>query len=1048
MLPRKFRLGSRQVPLLVLCGTVSGAMGLFALDAAGARSRSPKAAATTRAAASRGVPSLRVLDWSLWNVARNYLDPDRIRPEEMIAAALEEVERQVPEVIVSLRDDGRSARVRVSTAERTFDLPPDVALWDVGLVVADVLSFVREHAHLDEDRAREVEYAVVNGALATLDPHSMLLPPRVFEDMKTSTQGSFGGLGIEIGMREGFITVLRVIDGNPASRVDMRPGDRIVQIDGDSTVTMTLDEAVKLLRGPPGTTVSVYVMREGLPKPKRLDITRAIIKLDSVVGTVVEVPGGDGTPQKVGVVQIPRNFAQTTPRELHDKLEAFRREQVRALVLDLRGNPGGLLASAVAVADTFLSSGMIVATVGRDPDARDESYASERYDFDPVPLVVLVDQFSASASEIVAGSLANLGRAVVLGRQTFGKGTVQALYERRYGEDELALKLTIAQYLVAGDVSIQGVGVTPHVTTVPAYIGKDHVEYFGMRRFARLREADFRRAITGMNQAATQRTDLPPLYYLAPGSEGAESKGPKDDKSGDAARARMLLEDPEIRIGATVALTLPPPTAPVDPGRLAPTIRNLAASEEKRIVDSLAAVGIDWAPPPQASAGGQVALRAVLTDGTDILGDAPTVTVEAGKTSKVTLAVTNVSQAPAYRVRAITDSDDPYLDEREFLFGRIEPGETRTQSIEVAVAEHERSHMDRVLFSVHAAQDVTTAPGSATYFDIVAKGLARPAFAVGYQIVDDPALGKEIRGNGDGRLQVGERVQLRVDVRNRGLGDAIDTWVTLRNRSGSPVFLHTGRERLETIEKNAQKTATLDLELREMPKGGTAEFRILVSDNKVAEVLVERLRMPVAEEAPPADTASAPRAVEVGAGGTIFASADLLRPVARLEAPATLRATGAFGDAIRVRWNGRLGFVRRSDVTEGGGRSRKVKAETILSITPPRVEIDDVPLRTDANHVRIRGRATDDRAVRDVYVTVYNPIEDRFEGGDKVFYRAADDPSDADLSFETEVPLAPGANRIEIHAREDDELEGTKVLWVFSTRGWAEAHAKRRARQP
>ncbi len=1033
------------VPLLVFGGTVAGALGLFALDATFARARTSAVAPTTRDAARPRAPSLRVLDWSLWNVARNYLEPDRIDPRAMISAALEEVERQVPEVIVSFRDDGRAVRVQVSTEERSFELPADLALWDVGLVVADVLDFVRAHANLDDERRREIEYALVNGALSTLDPHSMLLPPRVFEDMKTSTQGSFGGLGIEIGMREGFITVIRVIEGNPASRVDMRPGDRIVQIDGESTVTMTLDEAVKLLRGPPGTTVSVYVMREGLASPKRLDITRAIIKLDSVVGTVVEIADEAGTKHKVGVIQIPRNFAQTTPRELQDKLRDFRKEQVEALLLDLRGNPGGLLASAVAVADAFLSSGMIVATVGRDPNARDESYASDRFDFDPVPLVVLVDQFSASASEIVAGSLENLGRAVVLGRRTFGKGTVQALYERRYGEDELALKLTIAQYLVAGDVSIQGVGVVPHVETIPAYIGEKHMEYFGRRRFARLREADFRRALAGMTAADERGPRLGPVYYLAPGSVGLESTKAQGKETPEAARSRILLDDPEVRIGAKVALALPRGTTTVDPASVAPVVRALADAEQARIAGSLERLGIDWSPPPPGAEPATAELRVAFVGAAETGGAAPTFTVEAGKTSKVTVAVTNLGTAPAYRVRAMTDSDDPYLDEREFLFGRIDPGTTKQQSIEIAVAEHERSHSDRVLLSLAAAGPVKVASGSPDHFDLVAKGLARPKFAVGLQIVDDPALGKAIRGNGDGRLQVGERVEVRVDVRNDGPGDALDTWVTLRNRSGAPVFLHTGRDRLETLEAGARKTARLDLELRDRPDGGRAVLRLLVSDNKVAEVLAERLELPVSDEAPSAAEPPAPR-VRLEAGTQVFASADLAAPVARLTSPAVVRATGVFGNAIGVHWNGRLGFVSKDDAAPAKGRrTRRVAADEILSITPPRIEIEDVPLRTDAGEVTLRGRARDDRAVRDVYVTVYNPVEDRFEGGDKVFYLAADDPSQASLAFSTTVPLRPGANRIEIHAREDDELEGTKVLWVFSTKDWARTHAERRS---
>ncbi len=1026
---------------MVFAGTMATALGLFALDAALARAGAD-GAVTTRAAATAHAPSLRVLDWSLWNVARHYLDPDRVDPSAMITASFEEIERQVPEVIVSFSDGKDAATVRVSTHERTIPIPDDAALWDVGILVADVLAFVRQHADLDDERRREVEYAVVNAALATLDPHSMLLPPRVFEDMKTSTQGSFGGLGIEIGMREGFITVIRVIDGNPASRVDMRPGDRIVQIDGDSTVTMTLDEAVKLLRGPPGTTVSVYVMREGLAKPKRLDITRAIIKLDSVVGTVVDVPASDGQTHKVGVIQISRNFAQTTPRELHDTLESFRKERVEALLLDLRDNPGGLLTSAVAVADAFLSSGMIVATVGRDPNARDESYADTRYDYDPVPLVVLVNQFSASASEIVAGSLENLGRAVVLGRQTFGKGSVQALYERRYGEDELALKLTIAQYLIAGDVSIQGVGVVPTIETIPAYVGKKYIEYFGRRRFSRLREGALDHALAGMAPPPGRAPAMGPLYFLGQGSVGRKSEKPSKDEPADAARARLLLDDPEVRIGARIALALPAPAqAPVEPSSLAPTVQALAAEEEQRITQSLASLGIDWQPPPADVS--PATLRVVFAGAATDQAPTSTFTVAAGETTTLKARVTNLGDQPAYRVRAITDSEDPYLDEREFLFGRIDPGETVERTLEVAVGEHERSHIDRVLVSLSAAGDVRTSPDSTTHFDLVAQGRKRPRFAVGLQVLDDPSLGGSIQGNGDGRLQVGERVAVRVDVRNDGPGDALDTWVTLRNRSGSAVFLHTGRARLEDIGVGATKTGTLDLELREVPEHGEAPMRILVSDNKVAEVLAERIVLPVASDAPAAQ-APPTRKVTAPAGTVIYGSADLRRPIARTRAATRLSATGVFGPALRVRIGDRIGFVRTEQV-DPRAAGKKARLEPILSITPPRIEVDPPPLSTGDPTIVLRGRARDETAVRDLYVTVYNPAKDRFRGGDKVYYVAADDPTKGELSFEARVPLAPGLNRIELFAREDRDLQGQAVFWVFRTSGWEEAHARRRA---
>ncbi|MGB1698453.1 MAG: S41 family peptidase, partial [Nannocystaceae bacterium] len=503
---------------------------------------------------------LRVLDWALWNVSKYYVDPERVQPNRMALAALEALEETIPEVLVLPMNEGRSVKVRVGVSERVFDLTVG-ALWAVGPHVREVFRYITEHTTLTEETREDAEYAAVEAVLETLDPHTNLLRPDDFENMKTSTKGSFGGLGIEISTRDGLITVIRVLDGNPAERAGLQAGDRIVQINDESAVTMTVNEAVARLRGAPGTTVSIYVTRDGLRKPAKYDITRDVIKLESVTGDLLPAVNPDGSPSKVGLIQIPRNFSQTTAGELRKQLTRFEKEKVEGIVLDMRENPGGLLQAAVDVVNSFVDQGTIVATVGASA-SREENRADGRYKFGPVPIVVLIDESSASATEIVAGALRNLDRAVIVGRRSFGKGSVQVLHDRRLTDKELALKLTIAQYLIPGDVSIQSVGVSPDIETIPVYIGKDFSRYYGRKWIDLVREESLAKHL---KNGAAQRdtTDLPPLYFLQRGSLAEKEMEPdlpdQEIPGVDIARAKEILRDGEIRIARDLVLQMDGP---------------------------------------------------------------------------------------------------------------------------------------------------------------------------------------------------------------------------------------------------------------------------------------------------------------------------------------------------------------------------------------------------------------------------------------------------------------------------------------------------------
>lgn len=312
----------------------------------------------------------------------------------------------------------------------------------------DCLNIIEKN-YVEEVPPEKLIEGAIKGMVSVLDPHSSYLTKEGYKEMQISTTGSFGGLGIEIGVRENLLMVISPIEGTPAFNAGIIPGDKIVKIDGKSTVDMGLEEAVNLLRGPKGTNVTITILREKLESPLDLTLTRALIHIESVKGEILE-PG-------YGYIKV-RNFQVDTADDIRKAIEKI--GQIKGLVLDLRYNPGGLLDQAVAVSDIFLSDGMIVYTDGRRPEEKTEYRARKDGSFDNFPMVVLINGGSASAAEIVAGALQDNKRAVVVGVKSFGKASVQTI---RPLNDGSAIKLTVARYYTPSGRSIQATGIEPDI---------------------------------------------------------------------------------------------------------------------------------------------------------------------------------------------------------------------------------------------------------------------------------------------------------------------------------------------------------------------------------------------------------------------------------------------------------------------------------------------------------------------------------------------------------------------------------------------------------
>jgi len=343
----------------------------------------------------------------------------------------------------------------------------------------DVLALIQRN-YVEEVELRDLIYGAIDGMLATLDPHSAFMPPDEYEERRVDTRGAFGGLGIEVTIKDGILTVVSPIDDTPAHRAGIQAGDQILWIEDQSTKSMDILEAVQLMRGEPGSTVHITTLREGDEKPQRLELVREVIKIASVKSRSLD--------EGIGYVRL-LQFQENTARELKKALEKLRSENnglLQGLVLDLRNNPGGLLDQAIAVSDLFLAEGLIVYTEGRDEESRISASATQDGTEPPYPIVVLINAGSASASEIVAGALHDHGRALLMGERSFGKGSVQTLMP--LGDDS-GLSLTTARYYTPSGVSIQATGIEPDVVVPAAELVS--------RRGMQIREKDLNNHIGG-----------------------------------------------------------------------------------------------------------------------------------------------------------------------------------------------------------------------------------------------------------------------------------------------------------------------------------------------------------------------------------------------------------------------------------------------------------------------------------------------------------------------------------------------------------------------
>ncbi|MBC8070411.1 MAG: PDZ domain-containing protein, partial [Deltaproteobacteria bacterium] len=416
-----------------------------------------------------------LLIWAAFEVEQDYFDKQRLDPRAQLVAATAALGLHMPEFFAEASGDTLQVRVRSAKAE--FALGDVTTLVGAATRLEEVLGYADSVLDLEPAQRHELEYAAINGLFGPLDPHTVLLTPEQHADLGVRTKGEFGGVGAQIRSEARRIVIISVMPEMPAAKAGVMPGDVVLTIDGESTVNMSAEEAQQKLRGPVGTPVMLRLQRAR--KQLSLKVDRDTIRIESVRAVRL--------PDDVAYLAVAA-FQESTAAEARTALTKLG-TGVRAVVLDLRGNSGGVLTQATEMIDDYVAKGELVVVRSAEGDEVFEAEPPVVID-ERAPVVVLLDENAASAAEIVGGGLQALGRAVVLGRTSFGKGTVQMVRAAAPYKQELALKLTLAEWLVAGGRHIQSAGVVPDLVLQPVELSNvaGVVRFYDEERFERARE--------------------------------------------------------------------------------------------------------------------------------------------------------------------------------------------------------------------------------------------------------------------------------------------------------------------------------------------------------------------------------------------------------------------------------------------------------------------------------------------------------------------------------------------------------------------------------
>ena len=657
----------------------------------------------------------------LIRIQLDYLELGRLDFSELQEAALLALEKEIAEVrfvTPQSKSESQSILFRESTLVR---LDPPLSLREM---YEGLQSFILKlHEKLPEYQSTELELIVLGAIMSGLDPHSVVLPPSSYAEFNENTRGRFAGVGIVIGSRDKQLTIISLMEGGPAERAGLRIGDQVKEIDGESTKKMSLSAIMQGLRGEIGSRMDLTVERSG--KEITYELLREDIQITS--SDSVDLRFDDGIPVRYIRLKL---FQEDTSTDLEKQLDNL--DSVAGLILDLRGNPGGLLQEAVRVSDLFLPSEKRIVSTQTNTDLT--SYDSHQLLSSPkiqnIPIVVLVNGQSASASEIVSAALKVNNRAIIVGEQTFGKGSVQSIWGM---PGNFGLKMTIARYLTPDNLSIQDVGVQPDLQLNPLYLSENNIHLRSLQQESKAENY----ILHYMRDSEDEETDMDKPLSAA------------EIENDDYVRIAVRLLREHLPYQETMKATL------------ARSHAMLQAQAEKEVVSEISKQAeLDWtlsSPSPTELPDLQISFEQEIDLG---VWQGITPPFASDRKLRIKVQLENKGSMPMERVLVVSESSIDWLDDIEFPFGKLEGGEKGLWVREIDVDQQESPSWLPLDFLVlqHEDQELLRRE---FLWSVVPDVL--PTFSMGFQIIDNGTAGSV--GNGDGIPQSGETLALKVNLK-------------------------------------------------------------------------------------------------------------------------------------------------------------------------------------------------------------------------------------------------------------------------------------------
>jgi carboxyl-terminal processing protease len=746
--------------------------------------------------------SVLLIDSILSIVQSYYVDDDRVDNNGVLHLTLDSLESTNQ---IKITRQGTEFSAAAGKATYHFSVPDNLpydGMLEIIIALSRLLDQEKVGQANEENSSRERNgvYMVLNALLGTLDAHSALLSKDSYRELKQGTEGTFGGLGVLVGIRDKILTVIKPLPRSPASRSGIHRHDRILSINGADTFGATLDHLVEYMRGEPGTSVKLKMLPLGAISDHEMELRREIIRVDSVSASEHKITGG-----KILKLVI-ENFSSRTARDVLAEVIKFRQAnggKVLGLVLDLRSNPGGLLDQAVQVADIFLQSGVIVATKGRRQEIESAGIGVDEVNF---PLVVLMNGDSASASEIVAGALQDHGRALVIGQQSFGKGSVQTVFEL---PGEQALKLTIARYYTPSGRSIQNVGITPNIRIQPLFSSKNNTNLLGPYRYKNEEFlANHLKSQTSKNSVRDTEEKIEQFsgYYLAEATDSDEEI--PVDKDRDLEIAIAIFD----RVNRTYG-----PVLPTEAMRASHWLA-LAADDIKKKLDPwnteveaflFENYGIAWKSD-------QSEYQAGITF--DVSGAAKH-KITAGSTVNIDYSIRNSTDTPVGHVSLFMRQDGMAVEAKELLIGEVKPHSSKVGVFTFEIPVYCPAGELSLDFGIAVSAKMAMVPTHRVR--IVVADRETPQLDLSAKLTD------ETGGRIIGSLEPKEKGVLAVDIQNTGTVPSHNVAVQLSNLSGGQIVIDQSPKVVAVI--NAGDHATVGFGISAGARLYTPEISIGVS---------------------------------------------------------------------------------------------------------------------------------------------------------------------------------------------------------------------------